>query len=657
MEAKETSVSDRGGSAFKRVGARCRGVPLCFAVAASAVVLALSACAPVPESATKSATESATESATISAPAAASEPAPAPETPPAASAAPPRPEPEARAAPEPATGRAVPLGRKAREPARAARHMIAAANPLAAEAGRDILRAGGSAVDAAIAAQMVLNLVEPQSSGIGGGGFMLHFAAARGEIAAYDGRETAPRAAHPYMFLDGSGKPRAFFDAAVGGRAVGVPGLLRMLELAQREHGHLPWERLFAPAISLAEEGFEVSPRLHKLLAGDKYLKTFAAPARYFYEPDGSAKPIGARLVNRPFARTLRMIAKQGADAFYSGPFAEAIVDAMRGAAGNPGLMTAADLAAYEAKKRDPVCLPYREWLVCGMPPPSSGGITTLQILGLLQGFDLGALGAGSPRAVHLIAEASRLAFADRDTYIADPDFVPVPTAGMLDPGYLELRARGISEFRGMEGAQPGMPGTGARLRLAPDTAEHGASTTHLSVLDADGNAVAMTSSIENAFGARLMVHGFLLNNQLTDFSFLPNRDAAPIANRVEPGKRPRSSMAPVLVFDASGRVLMAIGSPGGSRIIGYVVKALVGVLDWRLDIQAAIDLPNFVNRNGATELEKGTPILAIAADLEALGHTVEARDMNSGLHGIAVSQGTITGGADPRREGVALGD
>ena len=651
MEAKETSVSDRGGSVSKRVGDRCRGVPLCFAVAASAVFLSVSACAPVPESAT----DSATDSATILAPAA--------KTPPAASAAAPHPESEARAAPDQATGGAVPSAleappaRHAKEPARAARHMVAAANPLATEAGRDILRAGGGAVDAAIAAQMVLNLVEPQSSGIGGGGFMLHYAAAGGEIAAYDGREKAPRAAHPYMFLDGSGKPRDFFDAAVGGLSVGIPGLLRMLELAHREHGRLSWKRLFEPAISLAEKGFEISPRLHKLLAGDKYLKRFAAPAGYFYEPDGSAKPVGARLVNRPLARTFRMIAESGADAFYSGPFAEAIVDTVRGVAGNPGVMTAADLAVYEAKKRDAVCLPYREWLVCGMPPPSSGGITTLQILGLLQGFDLGTLEAGSSSAVHLIAEASRLAFADRDTYIADPDFVPVPTAGMLDPGYLELRARGISEFRGMEEAQPGMPGVGARLRLAPGTAEHGVSTTHLSVLDADGNAVAMTSSIEDAFGARLMVNGFLLNNQLTDFSFLPNRDAAPIANRVESGKRPRSSMAPVLVFDASGRVVLVIGSPGGSRIIGYVVKTLVGVLDWKLDIQAAIDLPNFVNRNGATELEKGTPILAIAADLEALGHAVEERDMNSGLHGIAASQGAITGGADRRREGVALGD
>ena len=636
---------DRVGRKLSRAAGRA-GVALRFAAAVGAVVL-VAACGPVPKSTPASAP----------APAPVSAPAPAVEAPKAASVTAPRPQSEARAAPPPAAGREAPSGRETREPARAARHMISAANPLAAEAGRDILRAGGSAVDAAIAAQMVLNLVEPQSSGIGGGGFMMHYAAASGEIAAYDGRETAPRAAHPYMFLDGSGKPRAFFDAAVGGLSVGVPGLLRMLELAHREHGRLPWERLFEPAIALAEAGFEVSPRLHKLLAGDKYLKRFAAPALYFYEPDGSAKPVGARLVNRPLARTFRMIAKYGADAFYSGPFAEAIVDTVRGAAGNPGVMTAADLAAYEAKKRDPVCLPYREWLVCGMPPPSSGGITTLQILGLLQGFDLGAMGAGSPRAVHLIAEASRLAFADRDTYIADPDFVPVPTAGMLDPGYLELRASGISEFRGMEGAQPGMPGVGARLRLAPGTAGHGVSTTHLSVLDADGNAVALTSSIENAFGSRLMVNGFLLNNQLTDFSFLPNRDAAPIANRAEPGKRPRSSMAPSLVFDASGRVVMVIGSPGGSSIIGYVVKALVGVLDWKLDIQAAIDLPNFVNRNGATELEKGTPIVAIAADLEALGHAVEARDMNSGLHGIAVSQGAITGGADRRREGVALGD
>ena len=650
-------MPDRAGKELGRVRGHA-GAPLRLAWAVGALVL-LAACAPVPESEYESDYESVDESTLSSASASAPAPVPAPATdaPQVASAAASRSETEARAAPEPSTVPAAHPGREAREPARASRHMISAANPLAAEAGRDILRAGGSAVDAAIAAQMVLNLVEPQSSGIGGGGFMLHYAATSGEIAAYDGRETAPAAAHPYMFLDGSGKPRGFFDAAVGGLSVGVPGLLRMIEMAHREHGRLPWERMFESAISLAEKGFEVTPRLHGLLAGDKYLKTFAAPADYFYEPDGSAKPVGARLVNRPLARTLRIIADFGADAFYSGPLADSIADAVRGAAGNPGVMTAADLAAYQAKKRDAVCLPYREWLVCGMPPPSSGGITTLQILGLLQGFDLGSLGAGSPAAVHLIAEASRLAFADRDIYIADPDFVPVPTAGMLDPGYLAARAGGISKYRGMKGAQPGMPGVGARLRLAPGTAAHGVSTTHLSVLDADGNAVAMTSSIENAFGARLMVNGFLLNNQLTDFSFLPNSDAAPVANRVESGKRPRSSMAPILVFDASGRVIMAIGSPGGSRIIGYVVKALIGVLDWKLDIQAAIDLPNFVNRNGATELEKGTPIMDIAPDLEALGHAVEARDMASGLHGIAVSQGMITGGADRRREGAALGD
>ncbi len=543
-----------------------------------------------------------------------------------------------------------------KEPAKAARYMISAANPLASEAGLEILRAGGSAVDAAIAAQMVLNLVEPQSSGIGGGAFLLHYDAKSGVTDSYDGRETAPASATPYMFLDGRGKPKTFFEAAVGGLSVGVPGLLRMLEMAYKEHGSLPWADLFAPAIKLAEEGFVVSKRLHELIAKDKYLGKFDAPGNYFYD-DGKAIKVGETLTNPDLAKTMRTIAEGGADAFYNGPIADDIAAAVSRSAISPGGMKASDLAAYRAVKRDPVCLFYRTWITCGMGPPSSGGITTMQILGILQNFDLAAMKPLEPQAVHLIAEASRLAFADRNTYIADPDFVPVPSAGLLDPGYLSRRAKEISPGKSIGKAQPGMPGVGAGLRRGADSSEGGISTTHLSVVDGDGNAVSMTSSIENAFGSRLMVDGFMLNNQLTDFSFIPNRDAAPVANRAEPFKRPRSSMAPSLVFDASGKVVMAIGSPGGSSIIGYVAETIIAALDWKLNIQRAIDLPHFVNRNGATELEQGTSLEKLKPILEKWGHKVKIRPMNSGLHGIMVGKDGLSGGADPRREGVALGD
>ncbi len=520
------------------------------------------------------------------------------------------------ASPEPPAVEAAP-------PPGFSRHAVAAAHPLAAEAGLEMLRAGGSAVDAAIAAQMVLNLVEPQSSGIGGGGFMMHYSAESGEIAAYDGRETAPAGSNPYMFMDGSGKPRQFQDAAVGGLAVGVPGLLRMLELAHREHGRLPWIDLFEPAIRLATEGFEVSPRLHAMVDADRYLKTFPATAAYFHDDQGKARPVGHRLVNRPLAETLRLVAKYGADAFYNGPLGVDMVRAVRGADPNPGFLSEEDLEGYRAKKRQPVCLFYRLWMVCGMPPPSSGGVTTLQILGILQRFELAALEPASAPAIHLVSEASRLAFADRDIYVADPDFIPVPTAGMLDPGYLDLRGQGIGLTRSLGLAEPGMPGVGGGLGFAPGDDGHGVSTTQLSVIDEYGNAVAMTTSIESAFGSRLMVRGFLLNSQLTDFAFDPNRYGAPVANRLEPGKRPLSSMAPTLVFDGSGKVAMAVGSPGGSRTIGYVAKTLIGVLDWGLDIKEAIDLPNFLNRNGVTELERGTALEDLAPALQALGHEV----------------------------------
>ncbi len=551
--------------------------------------------------------------------------------------------------------------RKAALPVRASRHMISTANPLATKAGLEMLRAGGSAVDAAIAAQMVLTLVEPQSSGIGGGGFLIHASAESGEIAAYDGRETAPASAFPGMFLDKEGAPRAFRDVVAGGLSVGVPGVLRMLELAHKEHGVLPWAKLFAPAIKLAEDGFLISRRLHRIITWDKRLKDFPKAAGYFLDKNGAPLLTGVKLVNKPLAETFRLIAEKGADAFYTGGIAADIAAAVNGAQYNPGAMTLADLADYKAVKRDPVCLFYRIWMVCGMGPPSSGGVATLQILGILQKFDLAGMkpvdGALKAEAVHLIVEAGRLAFADRDVYIADPGFGVVPTDGLLDPGYLEARAQKISPAKSMGVAAPGTPGGGAALRLTPPVSNEGASTSHISVIDHKGDAVSFTSSIEYLFGSRLMARGFMLNNQLTGFSFSPSDDNGPVPNRAEPGKRPRSSMAPTLALDGEGNAVLALGSPGGSYIIGYVVKTLIGVLDWGMNIQRAIELPNFANRNGPTDLEKSAKPKALAKALRAMGHQVRLKPLVSGLHAVAVVNKGLAGGADPRREGVALGD
>lgn len=542
-------------------------------------------------------------------------------------------------------------------PARAVtgdKHMIAAANPLAAEAGLEVLRAGGSAVDAAIAAEAVLGLVEPQSSGLGGGAFLLHYQAEGGNVTAYDGRETAPAAAGPDLFLKADGEPMGFWEAVVGGRSVGVPGLVRMLALAHQDHGRLPWRELFQPAIRLAEEGFKVSPRLHGLIAEDERLRTFEPTARYFHDATGKPLAIGYLRRNPAYAETLRQIEEEGADAFHGGVIAEAIVNAVTGAEGNPGSMTKADVAAYRAQRREPLCIPYRTWRICGMPPPTSGGVAVLQAMGVLERSGIGGLPPGATEALHLVAEAGRLVFADRNQFLADSDFVEVPLDRLLDAGYIARRAALISPERTMGQAKPGFVLDQGHMPAQSDPP----ATTHLSVVDQWGNAVSMTASIESAFGSRLMAAGFLLNNELTDFSFQPEVDGKPVANRVEPGKRPRSSMSPTLVLDAEGRLVMAVGSPGGSRIIGYVIKALVAALDWNLHTQQAVAFPNFVNRNGATDLEAGTALAASAEALRALGHEVKLRPMTSGLHAIRVrADGKLEGGADPRREGVVYAD
>jgi gamma-glutamyltranspeptidase/glutathione hydrolase len=554
-------------------------------------------------------------------------------------------------APEAATGRTK------RELEVARKYMAAAANPLAAEAGRKILRAGGNAVDAAITIQVVLNLVEPQSSGLGGGAFLLHWNQDKRALTALDGRETAPAAATPERFLGPDGKPMPFMQAVVGGRSVGVPGTPRLLEAAHRRWGRLPWPALFQPAIRLAEEGFPISPRLNGLLGKEEALRSDPIARAYFYQEDGSPKPVHAVLKNPAFAKTLRTLAERGADAFYAGEIAEGIVATVRGHPANPGDMTLDDLKDYAVAERPPVCGSYRVYMVCGMGPPSSGGIAVLQILGVLETRDLARIGPG-PEAAHWVAEAGRLAYADRARYLADPDFVSVPVRGLIDPGYVRSRAALVDPERSMGKAEAGEPPyvRGFLLGAPEDSVEHG--TSHIAVVDGDGDAVSMTTTIEDEFGARMMTGGgFLLNNELTDFSLAPAEDGRPVANRVEAGKRPRSSMAPTIVFDAFDRLYVVTGSPGGSQIINFVTKTLVGLLDWKLDPQVAVDLPNFGSRNGPTELEAGTEAEGWKAPLEVLGHEVKLMDMTSGIQAIVVTPAGFLGGADSRREGVASGD
>ncbi len=541
--------------------------------------------------------------------------------------------------------------------ARARSHMIAAANPHAVDAGLAILRAGGSALDAAIAAQLVLGLVEPQSSGIGGGGFLLHWDQRVRRLRTYDGRETAPAAIAPDVFMGPDGKPRGFWDAVNSGESVGAPGLLRMLAMAHASHGKLPWPALFEPAIKLAGDGFAVSGRLNRLLA-ERGPERFDAAARaYFFDAVGQPRAVGEKLVNTAYASVLRQVADKGPDALHKGPVADAIVKAVAEAPTRGGRLSLHDLAGYAAKERPPVCASYQGFRICGMGPPSSGGIATAMTLRLLEPFSLGRVPMNGP-ALHLIAEAQKLAYADRDRWLADPDQVKIP-AGMLDAFYLATRRRLIDTGRASAKMEPGLPPGAPLQKAGVDATEEVAGTTHLSVIDARGNAVALTSSVEAGFGSGLMASGFLLNNQLTDFSFRSHdAEGAPIANAVAPGKRPRSSMAPTIVFDPGGRVFAVLGSPGGARIPLYVIKTAVGLIDWRLDAQAAVDLPNFGSRNGPMELEKDVAGQLTALQMRLLGHEVRLLPMTSGTHLIVRrSNGALEGGADPRREGLARGD
>ncbi|OZB19692.1 MAG: gamma-glutamyltransferase [Rhodobacterales bacterium 34-62-10] len=555
-------------------------------------------------------------------------------------------------APEAASARDKAEGR----PVLAQDWMVVAAHPLASQAGADVLATGGTAADAMVAVQAVLGLVEPQSSGLGGGAFLVWYDAGTGELTTLDGRETAPLAATPRLFQDAAGEPLKFFEAVVGGRSVGTPGTPALMAEAHRRWGRNDWAGLLEPAIRLAEDGFTVSPRLATLVAGDAERLAIHPDTAAYFLPGGKPLVEGDTLRNPAYAATLRVLAEQGADGFYTGPIAEKIVAAVKGAAGNPGVLEPVDLAIYRVKERAPVCAPYRLWQVCGMGPPSSGALAIGQVLGMVQDHDLTALGPDNPESWRLIGDASRLAFADRGRYVADTDFVPVPVQGMLDPSYLQGRAILLAGDDALPEVTAGTPEFDHSLLWADGVTLEQPSTTHISIVDRYGNVLSMTSTIENAFGSRVMAGGFLLNNELTDFSFRSHDGGVPIANRVEPGKRPRSSMAPTIVL-RDGVPVLAIGSPGGSSIIGYVTQALIAHLDWGMDVQQAVSMGHALNRFGTYDLEEGTEAAALAAPLQAMGYEVKIGAQTSGLHAIAITADGLQGGADPRREGVALGE
>jgi gamma-glutamyltranspeptidase/glutathione hydrolase len=534
--------------------------------------------------------------------------------------------------------------------------MVVAANPLAADAGLQILRAGGSAVDAAIATQAVLSLVEPESSGIGGGAFLLSYDSGTKHLQSYDGRETAPKSARPDMFLHPDGSPMGYVEAAKNGRSVGVPGIIAMLWKAHKAEGRLPWSKLFAPAIALADRGFPVNEKLARAIATTPGLSDVPAARALFFSPDGAPLKLGARIQDKAYAKSLKLIAAKGPAAFYRGPIARSIIAAVGPDERGHPHMTARDLAGYQAKLRAPVCGTYRLYKICSMGPPSSGGLTVVALLKMLEPFDMGRLKPGSVEAVHLISEASRLAYADRARYMGDPDFVKVPVAGLLDETYLKSRSALIRADQAMAVAEAGHP-PGATPAPAPAPGHEGKSTSHFSIVDDKGDVVSMTSTVEGPFGSNRVAGGFILNNQLTDFSFQPVKDGIPAANAVAPGKRPLSAMAPTIVVSPDGKLFAAIGSPGGPRIIAYVAEAVIGLIDWKLPMEDAVALPHHVAIGDTLELEQGTPLEKEAAALERLGHKIKIAPEFSGLHGIRFTAEGYDGGADPRREGVAKGD
>jgi gamma-glutamyltranspeptidase/glutathione hydrolase len=551
--------------------------------------------------------------------------------------------------PEAATGRVAKAGGSAQ------RYMVVAANPLAVQAGVDMIKAGGSAVDAAVAVQLVLNMVEPQSSGIGGGSFIVYWNAKTKTLTTYDGRESAPGAATARRFLTADGAAMNRAEAVVGGHSVGVPGTLRVLELAHQKHGRLAWAKLFDPAIGIATKGFALSPRVQQLIALDRTLADMDPARSFFYQADGTPKPIGTLITNPSFADTLKTIAAKGADGFYVGPIAEDIVRAVASASISPGDLTLADLKGYKAVERAPVCRAYRDRKICSMGPPTSGGVGVLQTLGLVERFDMAALGPKSAASQHAFIEASRLVFADREVYIADPDLLPIPTDALLSNPYLRTRADLIDLNRRMPTVEAGTLPRKAARNWSPAGSPEMASTSHFSIVDADGNAVAMTTSIEASFGSRVMVRGFLLNNTLTDFSYADIAKGKTVANAVGPHKRPRSSMAPTIVFDKDGNLEMVLGSPGGPAIVGFVAQTLIAMIDWNMTPQQAIESPHVTVFGRGVSIE--SDLAAIKPALEALGHEVRLGEFPSGIHAIRVTKDGLLGGADPRREGAVGGE
>ncbi|MBB1312049.1 gamma-glutamyltransferase [Aliivibrio sp. SR45-2] len=533
--------------------------------------------------------------------------------------------------------------------------MIASANHYASEAGAEMLRKGGNAIDAMVATQLVLGLVEPQSSGIGGGAFLVYWDAKKKALTTFDGRETAPLEVTPQLFQDDKGQPLKFYDAVVGGRSVGTPGTIKLMWDTHQKLGKLDWKTLFEPAIKLAKDGFTVSPRLATLVKNDQeYLQRSPAAKTYFFNQDGSPITAGQDLKNPDYAKTLQAISDNGAVAFYQGDIAKRIVNTVRNETANPGVLNLIDFTAYQVKEREPVCAPYRQYSICGMGPPSSGALTLGQILGMLSHYPLSDMGKDDVQSWKLLGDASRLAFADRGKYMADSDYVPMPTQGLLDNDYLKKRAELLKGKEALTETSAGSPPWSHAHNYALDEAIELPSTSHFSIVDKDRNVVSITTTIENGFGSRLMVGGFLLNNELTDFSFRSQVDGVPIANRIEPGKRPRSSMAPTIVME-NNKPYMAIGSPGGSQIIGYVAKTLVAHLDWDLNLQQAIDLPNMNNRFGAFEIEKDTAAEAWGPKLEKLGFTIQVKELNSGVQAIKLQGDSLIGAADPRREGKVI--
>ena len=539
-------------------------------------------------------------------------------------------------------------------PAASAPGIVSAADPRAAEAGATMLRQGGSATDAALATLLALNVVEPQSSGLGGGGFLVT-SDARGDVDTFDGREEAPAAATPDWFLKG-GVAMSFAEAIPGGRSVGAPGNVRMMALAHRAHGKLAWKALFAPAIALARDGFLITPRMHAALDSARETGALSAEGRsLFYSADGAPLPAGSRVRNPRLAAFLTDLANRGPDSFYVGPNGQAIANTVSTASRNPAPMSPGDLAAYDAKARAPVCGIYRAHRICGMGPPSSGATTVFAILKQLERFDLTRLGPESPVAWHLIAESMRLAYADRDLYLADPEFVRVPVAGLTDPAYLVQRSALIAPDRTMTTVSAGRPAGAKQLALSRQPLEQG--TSHFVATDRAGNVASLTSTIESAFGSGLMVNGYYLNNELTDFNFIPSVNGVLVANRVEAGKRPRSSMSPTIVFAPDGHVRLAVGAAGGATIIAQVAKAIIGVLDWHLSAQAAIALPVLYSPGDTVFVEKGTAHEGLVPALTALGHKVAVREPGFKANAVEWTNGRWVGAADPRSEGASVGE